>query len=132
MASIEEKINSPADGAEKNTNAEAEVVAGGLPKSSASPRASQEIAEDAPSDAILHGFRLYAVATGLYFGALMMSLDISIIGTVIMLPCPPLTLSLKASSSLSAPLRMEDANYIRVGQHRPSHPSRPSSATHRR
>ncbi|KAK0649201.1 putative MFS transporter [Cercophora newfieldiana] len=35
------------------------------------------------STTALHGFRLYAVAIGLYFGALMMSLDISIIGTAI-------------------------------------------------
>jgi len=86
MASIDEQTKSPKDSAEKNTNAEAEVVAGGLPKSSASPTASQEnVEDDAPGDVVLHGFRLYAVATGVYFGALMMSLDISIIGTVIML-----------------------------------------------
>lgn len=30
----------------------------------------------------LQGFRLYAVAVGVYFGALMMSLDLAIIGTV--------------------------------------------------
>ena len=82
MASMDEKIKSSAGGA-KNTNAEGEVGAGGLPKSSASPTASQENVEDAPGDAaVLHGFRLYTVATGVYFGALMMSLDISIIGTV--------------------------------------------------
>ncbi len=33
-------------------------------------------------ESTLHGYRLYAVTIGLCFGALMMSLDISIIGTV--------------------------------------------------
>jgi hypothetical protein len=40
----------------------------------------------------LQGFRLYAVAVGVCFGALMMSLDIAIIGTV-RASQPPPTLS---------------------------------------
>lgn len=35
------------------------------------------------NDATLQGYKLYAVAIGVYFGALMMSLDIAIIGTVL-------------------------------------------------
>lgn len=33
-------------------------------------------------DTILRGYRLYAIAIGVCFGALMMSLDVSILGTV--------------------------------------------------
>jgi hypothetical protein len=40
-------------------------------------------------DPVLRGYRLYAVAIGVCFGALMMSLDISFLGTVRGPPVPP-------------------------------------------
>ena len=68
---------------------EAEAVAVSLPnhdhaKDGAPEDESHETPEDDTpgEDSILHGYRLYAVTVGLCFGALMMSLDISIIGTV--------------------------------------------------
>lgn len=36
----------------------------------------------ADDDTVLRGFRLYAVAIGVCFGSLMMSLDVSFLGTV--------------------------------------------------
>lgn len=49
-------------------------------------QSKEEVATAAPEDRVdgttLLGFRLYAVAIGVSFGALMMSLDVSIIGTV--------------------------------------------------
>ena len=40
------------------------------------------VADQADHDPTLKGHKLYAVVVGICFGALMMSLDISIIGTV--------------------------------------------------
>ena len=48
-------------------------------------KSKQEVVGDAleePDASALSGFKLYAVAIGVSFGALMMSLDVSIIGTV--------------------------------------------------
>lgn len=41
-----------------------------------------EVQPNTEGAAKLEGFRLYAVAIGVFFGSLMMSMDISIIGTV--------------------------------------------------
>lgn len=41
-----------------------------------------DVQPNAEGAAKLEGFRLYAVAIGVFFGSLMMSMDISIIGTV--------------------------------------------------
>lgn len=41
-----------------------------------------DVQPNAEGAAQLEGFRLYAVAIGVFFGSLMMSMDISIIGTV--------------------------------------------------
>ncbi len=63
---------------------ELQVVATSPPKDGAQPETIIHCEGDPAvgHDSILHGFRLYAVTIGLCFGALMMSLDISIIGTV--------------------------------------------------
>lgn len=53
------------------------------PPSLPPPPNAQANIEDAAAK--LDGFRLYAVAIGVCFGSLMMSMDISIIGTVRML-----------------------------------------------
>lgn len=49
-------------------------------------QSKEEVATAASEDRVdgttFSGFRLYAVAIGVSFGALMMSLDVSIIGTV--------------------------------------------------
>jgi len=60
-------------------------TAANKPTAEASETGSEDASASGPdieSSTTLHGFRLYAVAIGLYFGALMMSLDISIIATV--------------------------------------------------
>lgn len=46
------------------------------------PEIPPDVQPNAEGAAKLEGFRLYAVAIGVFFGSLMMSMDISIIGTV--------------------------------------------------
>ncbi|KAK3687919.1 putative MFS transporter [Podospora appendiculata] len=51
-------------------------------KAPPSPDTTVDTAER-QNDTVLHGFKLYAVAIGVCFGALMVSIDISIVGTAI-------------------------------------------------
>ena len=88
---VEAKVNARVDIEAQETKA----VAVSLPnhdhaKDGAREDESHETPEDdtpgeggpVGEDSILYGYRLYAVTIGLCFGALMMSLDISIIETV--------------------------------------------------
>jgi len=74
-------------------------------------------------DSTLDGYMLWSVAIGVCFGALMMSLDISIIGTV---SAPPIHIPLPGRPPLSE-LAADKSARGRNNGTRPSHPSCPNS-----
>ena len=78
--------------------------------------------EEANNSPVLGGYRLFAVAIGICFGELMISLDISILGTVgAVLSAPP-----PPQSGQTTPELLTNPCLLR---NRPSHPSWPTYTT---